>query len=307
VYKKNKNIKAQNNKASKRTDTTDAKKKHMCLLDAPENLNQPAELFPEAVAFLFFKEHPMFIRDAQVNTQATSTAGSKETPSPLADNDNSQLSSEDAEDTTFRNRMTTKGYFKSRNTLRAEELERKKKQKKVSNSTTTEIVDLTSSAVHNDIRRTEAATQHAEAATLQAISGMYKSQLDALQRAQDMGISTDDLRPFILTTLTNLYSSSGKALKKLGHGTVNTNDDPDVTFVEIRNSLGGKLSAVDAAEEEYESYGECAAGDCCLEPSVEIRTDDKRCDVCNRIAHSYCIATDDVRSACLKCFGEDEV
>ena len=274
----------------------------MSLLDAPENLNQPAELFPEAVSFLIFKEHPMFIREAQINIQ-TASASAKDTPSPLDDNDNSQLSPEDAEDMTFRNRMTTKGYFKSRNTLRAEELERKKKQKKVSNSTTTEIVDLTSSTVHNEIRRTEAAAQHAEATTLQAITSMYKSQLDVLQRAQDMGISTADLCPFILTTLTNLYSSSGKALKKLGHSTNNCNEDPDVTFDEIWNSLGGKFS-VNHAEEE----GKCAAGDFCFEePFIAICTDDNKCDVCNRCAHSCCIARDDVRSVCLKCFGDDEV
>ena len=243
----------------------------------------------------------MFIRDAQINIQTTA-ASSTDTTSPLEDNNNSYQCSEDAEDVTFRNRMTTKGYFKSRNTLRAEELERKKKQKKVSNSTTTEIVDLTSSAFHNDVRRTEAATQHAEAATLQAITSMYKSQLDALQRAQDMGISTADLRPFILTTLMNLYSSSGKALKKLGHGINNNDEDMDRIFDGIRSSLGGKLT-VHHAEEE----GKCAAGDFCFEPFNAISADDNKCDVCNRCAHSCCIATDDVRSVCLKCFGDDNV
>ena len=198
VYKKNKNIKAQNNKVSKQQkESKDSKKKPVTLLEAPDNLNQPAELFPEAVAYLIFKDHPMFIREAQINNQLTSTSTRNSESPNDANSEFSHPASDDVEDTTLRHQMTAKGFFKSRNTLRADERERKK-NKKVSNSSTADVIDLTSTATRNDLRRTEAATQHAKAATLQAISGMFNTQLDALQRAQNMGVGQEDLRPFIL-------------------------------------------------------------------------------------------------------------
>jgi hypothetical protein len=223
---------------------------------------------------------------------------------------------EDAEDGTFRNRMTAKGFFKSRNTLRAEEQERKKKQRKVSNKQHGEIVDLTSASVQNDTRRTEAATQHAEAAskqaeaaTMQAITGMYQSQLEALQKAQSMGVTAEELRPFILKTLTNLYNSSDAALKQFGHKHEMMNEDAEVAFVEVRRSME-HTSCTTTSKETAPTCddGACAAGDLCVETcEFKVCDNDEIWGMCNRHVHSVCMVVDDTKSACLRCYGFDEV
>jgi len=147
----------------------------------------------------------MFIRDA-------STMSLDESPTASDDTTNSpSTGTDDVEDATLRNKMTTKGYFKSRNVVRAEENERNKK--KVRNGVVNEnIVDLTMDNHH----RAAAATKHTEAATtLQAVASFHQSQLAALQKAQDLGIGNDVLRPFILKTLNDLYSSGGSVLNSL--------------------------------------------------------------------------------------------
>jgi hypothetical protein len=81
------------------------------------------------------KEHPMFIRDASAISHLDS--------SPTATNDTeSPSTTNNVEEVTLKNRMTTKGYdFKSQNTLHAAENDRKKK--KVSVGKSDEVIDLT--------------------------------------------------------------------------------------------------------------------------------------------------------------------
>jgi hypothetical protein len=245
----------------------------------------------------------MFIREAQINHQLTSAT----TDSPTDGTSNVSPSNDDPEDATLRHQMTAKGFFKSRNTLRVEEKDRKR-QKKVSTIDQDNIIDLTYVANQNDMKRAEAATQHAAAASLQAISGMFHTQLDALERAKKMGVNEKDLRPFILHTLSNLYTSSDTAMKKLGHHVTGREDDPEVTFLGVRKSLERKMAneRADEMESEPEDDCECAAGYMCLKKDVEIVLNDPKCDVCKRQAHNLCLATDDVRTACFKCFGEDD-
>jgi hypothetical protein len=224
VYKKNKNIKTHNNNVT-RSNKPEERRQLAPLNAAPDNLNQPAELFPpEAISFLIFLEHPIFLQDSYsttVNTNHAPVTSPEETSSDTGTT--SPVPIRDAEDGTFRNRMTAKGILKSQNTLRVEDKqERKKKQRKVNSKQHGDIIDLTSASVQNDTRRTEASTQHAEAAskqaddaTMQAITGMYQSQLEALQKAQNMCVTAEELRPFILKTLTYLYNSSDATLKQL--------------------------------------------------------------------------------------------
>jgi len=110
----------------------------------------------------------------------------------------------------------------------------------VSSNDDGDIIDLT---CHNDMKRAEAATQHAEAASLQAMSGMFHTQLDALERAKNLGVDEKYLRPFILHTLANLYSSSDTTMKKMGHHVAKREDDPDILFVGVRKSQERKMSA----------------------------------------------------------------
>jgi len=244
----------------------------------------------------------MFIRDAQINSQLAS-ASSKSRTDSNGDDSPSIVAPEDA---TLCHQMTAKGFLKSRNTLHVEEKERKK-QKKVSNNANGDVIDLTSVATHNDMKRAEAATQHAEAASLQAVSSMYHTQLDALERAKNMGIPEEDLRPFILHTLTNLYSSSDSAMKKLGHRVISREEDPEVTFVNVRKSLNMKTQSDDeVVEVESDDSCDCASGYMCLNKKVKIVDSDPKCDICDKHGHSLCLSTDDVRTACFKCFGEDD-
>jgi len=59
LYKKIKNIKASNKKLEK-DGREDEKKALPVFSQAPTNLNQETEIYPEAVAYLVFKENPVF-------------------------------------------------------------------------------------------------------------------------------------------------------------------------------------------------------------------------------------------------------
>ena len=291
VYKKNKNIKAHNNKINKLKKPAQEPRKPVTVDLAPNNLNQPGELYPEAICYLMFKEHPMFIRDA-------STMSLDESPTASSDDtaNSPSTATDDIEDATLRNKMTTKGYFKSRNIVRAEEKERKKK--KVSNGVVNEnIVDLTIDNHH----RAAAATKHADAATLQAAASFHQSQLAALQKAQDLGIGNDVLRPFILKTLNDLYSSGGSVLKSLPNKTKPADDDTEIIFIETCRSVERKRPV------DNNKALLCAAGDNCVEASNTVNKDDPVCPMCKKTAHASCIAADDVKEGCLMCFVDDEV
>jgi len=73
-----------------------------------------------------FKEHPMFIRDAQINRQLESESSDSPTDK---NSDRSPPSTDNPEDETLRQQMTAKGFFKSRNTLRSEEKDRKRQKR----------------------------------------------------------------------------------------------------------------------------------------------------------------------------------
>ena len=141
--------------------------------------------------------------------------------------------------------------------------------------------------------------------SLQRCTAVQTLLLEALQKAQNMGVSSEELRPFILQTLTNLYSSTDAALKQLGH-TGEKMKEAEGAFGEVRRRLEMDCSSGGTTQSTSDGNG-CAAGDLCLESCfVEITDDDEKCSVSNRRAHNVCIAVDDHKSACLKCFGFDE-
>jgi uncharacterized protein YbgA (DUF1722 family) len=115
----------------------------------------------------------------------------------------------------------------------------------VSTSDQDDIIDLTYVARNqNDTKRAKVANQHGEVVSLQVISGMFHTQLDALERVKKMGVSEKDLCPFILHTLVNLYTSSDIAMKNLGHYVANHEKDPEVKFLENqKKSLETKMLA----------------------------------------------------------------
>jgi hypothetical protein len=123
LFKKNKNIKAHNSRMARLNRPQSEYRPEVTVDLALDNLNQAGELYPEAVGYLMFKDHPILLRDASAAT-INDPISSRHSP----DNGNSPPSTEDVEDSTLRNRMTTKGYFKRRNSLRAAEKDRKKER-----------------------------------------------------------------------------------------------------------------------------------------------------------------------------------
>jgi hypothetical protein len=263
---------------------------------APDNLNHPGELYPEAICYLIFKKHPMFIRDA-----CAVSLNDSPTSSPVdCTADSTSPTANDVEDAALKNNITAKGYFKSHNTFHAEENERKKK--KVSTDITNEhVIDLTIDNHH----RAKAATKHAEAAMLQAVASFHQSQLAALQKAQELGIGTDDLRPFILKTLNDLYSCGGSVLKSLSYERNYIDAEPEVAFLETCRALERKRPV------EQDHNGDvmlvCAAGDNCVEAFRKVNKNDPVCPICKNIAHAICIAADDVKEGCLMCFVDEDL
>ena len=94
LYKKIKTIKASNKKLEK-DEREDGKKALPVLSQAPTNLNQDTEIYPEAVAYLVFKENPVFQVGRKRFAQSPPVPG------------------EEDEDSTLRPRMTLTGSFKS--------------------------------------------------------------------------------------------------------------------------------------------------------------------------------------------------
>jgi hypothetical protein len=99
LFKKNKNIKAHNSRMARLNRPRSEYRAEVTVDLAPDNLNQAGKLYPKAICYLIFKDHPILLK----------------TPHHV-------------KDSTLRNRMTAKGYFKSRNMLHASESDRKKKR-----------------------------------------------------------------------------------------------------------------------------------------------------------------------------------
>jgi hypothetical protein len=282
AYKKNKNLKVHNNKCIK-DGKPDQQKDLVSHLDAPDNLNQSAELYPEAIVYLIFREHPIFQPDS---ASLCSTPDSSPTENGSAD---------DVEDKTLRNRMSSKGLFKSRNVQRAEEMERKKKAK-VSDGNL-EIIDLTR-------EKASAASKHAEAAKSQVEVMRYQCRLQALDQAMRMGVDENILRPFMVKTLTGLFADDTDG---------NKDDDGDVKIIDLVNEeatiittlKSGRGSSTARNKNKTNSIPRrmrCCAGNQCVYPD-ELLGDDLKCDVCNKPVHAFCVNIDNGLT-CFNCIIE---
>lgn len=97
--------------------------------DAPENLNQSEENAEAIVFLLFHDHHPIFQPESSSSMTSTNHLSSP-TATQTSGTPTEQGSLDDGEEKTLPNRMTSKGFFKSRNTQRAEELQRMNKNKK---------------------------------------------------------------------------------------------------------------------------------------------------------------------------------
>jgi hypothetical protein len=257
---------------------------------APDNLNQAGELYPKAICYLIFKDHPILLRDASAGTV------NDQTSRHFPHNENSPPSTDDVKDSTLRNRMTAKSYFKSQNTLRASKSDRKKK--KVSGGKSDNVIDLTIDTCHEAV----AAKKHAEAAMIQAVASLHQAQLAALQKAQDMGISTDELRPFIMKTLNNVYSCGRSVLKLFAIDTDSSCDDPNIIVLETPPIADRKRPAIGSG------HMLCAAGDhVCVYIPRKVTDSDPVCPMCKKIAHAICIMVDNEKEGCMACYVDEEL
>jgi hypothetical protein len=215
--KKNKNIKVHNNKCEKDNKISE-KKPLLSYHFAPDNLAQSTELFPEAVVFMMVNDHPMFQsrKKKAICQQPMVAAGDKDTAFGT-DVDEEDGQNKDEEDTTIRTRLTRCGVFKSRNTQRAEEQSRKKKQKRAIEVITIDDTDLQirqqkASAVSKradaEVKRMQLAAQEIGIENRRTSLAERQAQMNALKDARDMGVSMDILKPLVTETLLSFFHST---------------------------------------------------------------------------------------------------
>jgi len=292
AFKKNKNIKVHNNKCVK-DGKPNQQKDHVTHEDAPENLNQSAELYPEAVVFLIFAGHPIFQPDIS-SFQSPTINSSPNEPDP-SDNENESV---DAEETTFRNRMTSKGFFKSRNIQRAEELQRKNKRSK-SNAYNDDVIDLTK-------EKTAVAKEHVQAARSHVEMMKFQCKLSIIDHAIKVGINVDRLRPCVEKTLHDLFPEvlDGSANRNpYDDSIVNLEKDNDIDSDGEANSTALRRNTMDLgdAHDFTPPPLRCCAGKECVDPSVEFN-DEFECMKCDGLAHGFCIGRfDNEGIMCLGC------
>jgi hypothetical protein len=280
-------------------------------LEAPENVAQPGEMYPEAIAYLdLVKDHPMFLRP-----QRHAIASGTDSPVTESTEDEQENNTPgDPEDKTFRSRMTSKGVFKSRNVQRQEELKKKRK-----GSPNEIVIDLTKE------KQIKAAERHSIAAKTHAEGVKCQSQIAAIEQAMKMGISADVLRPFMMKTLHTLLDTDT-------HNEDDDDDSEEVQFVSSikRNNSKGKtikseltlpssVSSAPVASSRHdntvrtnvgknEQCGQCCAEDECVCSDDELDGYDcLQCVNCDRPCHSFCVQPFDDndpgsnRYLCFKC------
>ena len=299
AYKKNKNLKTHNNRCDLNRKFHE-KKNLVTYLEAPENLLQSCEMYPEAIVYLvLIKDHPMFLRQQR-------NIASYATSSPSADDDddnNHQKSQEDPEDTTFRSRMTSKGIFKSRNMQRQEELNKKRKSLPSS-----DIIDLTKE------KQIKSAERHSIAAKIHAEGVKCQSQIAAIEQAMKMGVSAEVLHPFMMQTLHTLFDTKKEE---------EIDDSNEVQFVRsiTGNSKGDNMlktesflpssssttfatgNFISTSRTNNRCGARCCAEEECVYSDGELDDESLTCHVCEKQVHSFCVQDSPGRGTydCFKC------
>jgi hypothetical protein len=205
-------------------------------------------------------------------------------------NNNNQDTPRDPEDTTFRSRMTSKGLFKSRNTQRQEELQRKRK-----GVPTSDIIDLTTE------KKVKAAERHSIAAKTHAEGVKCQSQIAAIEQSMKMGVSAEILRPFMMKTLHTLFDTDNDKEKDdsnevefvrsiAGNSNGNTfvkkeSYLPSACLTVTRTSCSRSDSAIPTRSNEA-SGGRCCAEEECVYSDGEY--DGLSCEACKKQVHSFC-------------------
>lgn len=268
AYKRNKNIKTHNNRCTLNGKLHE-KKDHVTYVQAPENLSQSGELYPEAIVYLVLvKDHPMFL---------LSSRNVIESPMDNISTDADGKSPSDPEDTTCSNHVMSKGLFKSRNAQRHEECRRKRKY------ASNEVIDLTKE------KQIKVAEKHAVAARTHAEGIKCQSQIAAIEQALKMGISNEVLRPFMMKTLKALFDNKDDEGEDSDDDVeiVKTITNPMVETVQFKAECVFKNDAI---------CGKCCAEEECVNSEGDLE-DDMICYLCKKEAHAFCVTTIDNNKA----------
>jgi hypothetical protein len=186
--KRNKNIKASNKKSFEKNPPGELRTLKTAA-DAPPNLNQSANLFPEAVLFLLVKDHPI-IKGGET-TPKRKAPTSKSTQS--ADDDEDGEDDDDDDEVKMASSMSIKGSFTSRKKQRANDTRLKRRA-------------LISNKNNASGMKEKAAFMHASAAKKQADNQLAQTRLAAIESASKLGMSKEMLQGYLKETLNSLFA-----------------------------------------------------------------------------------------------------
>ena len=192
AVKRNKVIKTTNKKKAESSPPGELRKL-VTADDAPANLNQTPNLFPEAVLYLLVKQHPIIVQgdnSPKRKVLQKLTSGSGET----ADDEE-----EEDEEEKLVTGMSNKGNFTSR-----------KKQR--SNDTRLKRRALLAKKNQASGMKEKAALIHASAAKKQADNQLAQTQLAAIESARKLGgIPVDVLKGYLRQTMGSLFAVENPA------------------------------------------------------------------------------------------------
>ena len=241
AVKRNKVIKSTNKKKAESSPPGDLRKL-VTAEDAPSNLNQSPNLFPEAVLYLLVKQHPIIMQGdnspkRKVLEQLTSGS------SVTADDEEE----EDEEEKLVKG-MTSKGNFTSR-----------KKQR--SNDTRLKRRALLAKKNQASGMKEKAALIHASAAKKQADNQLAQTRLAAIESARKLGgISKEVLKGYLRQTMGSLFAVENPAPPATGSGTGAETEGEDaammaaeqLSMMSAREGVAGTVSASDSDIEVVE-------------------------------------------------------
>ena len=243
AVKRNKVIKSTNKKKAESSPPGDLRKL-VTAEDAPSNLNQSPNLFPEAVLYLLVKQHPIIVQgdnSPKRKVLEKLTSGSSVT----ADDEQEE---EDEEEKLVKG-MTTKGNFTSR-----------KKQK--SNDTRLKRRALLAKKNQASGMKEKAALIHASAAKKQADNQLAQTRLAAIESARNLGgIPEEVLKGYLRQTMGSLFAvenTAPPAATASGAGAETEREDAammaaeQLSMMSAREGVAGTVSASDSDIEVVE-------------------------------------------------------
>ena len=187
--KKNKTIKADNNKRSNSNPPLPLRP-YYTLTDAPVDVAQANKLYPEGILFLLIREDPILVQGRKRKSPAVANTTSSPGHSPSENDDDEEEDDEER----MREGMTIKGSFASR-----------RKQKQQSKRSKRRV--LTAQKNQAAINQEKAALIHASAVKRHADSKLAETKLAAIESARKLGIDNSLLQVYLKETLSTLFGA----------------------------------------------------------------------------------------------------